>query len=58
MLDKGFFLNLVNKETNEKNPQDLTDIGSVADHETVITEEEFQPINKQAIQSFYCLFLF
>jgi len=50
-LDKNFFGNLVKKEINEKNNQDLTDVGSVADQETVITEEEFQPINRQAIQS-------
>jgi len=45
-------MNIVHKEKKDKVTTDNTDAGStIADQETVITEEEYQPINKPAIQS-------
>lgn len=48
-------MNIVHKEKKEKLAQDITDTASIADQETVITEEEYQPINKPAIQSFFSI---
>jgi len=52
LVDKNFFMNIVHKEKKDKVTTDNTDAGStIADQETVITEEEYQPINKPAIQN-------
>jgi len=54
LLDKNFFVNIVHKEKAAKDKMLIeNDAASTiaGDQETVITEEEYQPINKPAIQN-------
>lgn len=51
-MGASFFNDLATKEEEaEKKAAEPADVTSVGDQETMITEEEFQPINKSALQS-------